>query len=226
MSNMGQKKLIETGLSLAQISLQSGVSRPTVSRWKRGIATPKLEQRIALESLFEISPDSWDEPLQAGMVIPDDVHVSKGRRANHKPHSYRQPGSPSKPIEEVPPPTDPRSHADTAGTPYQQPEIPSYPSMPEDGSTLDMIRHSLKCIQHDLQYRVYTLAGRSKVRSDETRTLALIAKLEVVEELKEPRYVHEHPEWMRLKGCILKALEAHPDAAKDVLEAMQMEYVF
>lgn len=61
---------------------------------------------------------------------------------------------------------------------------------------------------------------RIKLADAETRILALRARLEREAERTEDRIVREHPEWQRLKRAILRALVAHPQAFKDVCEAI------
>lgn len=224
--------MIARALSLADVAHIAGVSRPTVSRWKKGEVTPRMQQRAALQASLNIPSAAWDTGLQPGEHIPADVHIKSGPKAKYKPGRLRQPDT--LPAESQPqtyahqPPTGngtPPSALGPGLQPPAAPVFPAYPDAPEDGSTLDMVRHSLACLQHDLMHRGYTASGRSKARADETRTLALIAKLESTEELKQDRYVREHPEWKRLRDCILRALETHPDAAKEVMNAIRLEYV-
>lgn len=237
--NKGQQKLVARALSLADIGKIAGVSRPTVSRWKKGEITPKQLQRERIEAELDIPCGDWDRALEAGDIIPTDVHIKSGPKAKSKPRTYRKPNAayapqpppqaPQAPPQyQQPPQAPPQAHVPPQApqAPYtlQAPAFPAYPDPPEDGSTLDMVRHSLACLQHDLQHRGYTAAGRSKARADERGALALIAKLEATEELKEDRYVRSHPEWKRLRDCILRALEKHPEASRDVMEAVQMEY--
>ena len=54
-----------------------------------------------------------------------------------------------------------------------------------------------------------------------------IARLEAAERLDaamlEARIVREHPEWQRLRGLLVDALQAYPDAARAVLAAIDNE---
>ncbi len=106
--------------------------------------------------------------------------------------------------------------------PSQEPAAGPYPPRPAgDASTLEHARYLLQCIRVDLVHPDLTITARSKLRSDEARTLGLIAKLERDVELAEARYVQDHPEWRRLKQEILDALKKHPAAAKAVAEAIR-----
>ncbi len=99
-------------------------------------------------------------------------------------------------------------------------KIPPYPKPPNDPSILESARYSLVCIRHDARHRDLTFSDRTKLRGDETRALALVAKLETAAELSEDRYVKKHPAWLALRKRIIAALRPFPDAAKAVLEAM------
>ncbi len=229
--NQGQRQLVARALSLADISKIAGVSRPTVSRWKKGERAPQDEPRRRIEIALGIPYADWDVALGPGDIIPDDVHIRSGPKVKNKPRTYRQPGtpqmSPNGPAYRqatVSPTGNAEGVQGPSGYVQAPPEIPPYPEAPVNASTLGMVRHSLACLQHDMLHRSHTAAARSKARADETRTLALIAKLEAVEELKEDRYVRDHPEWKRLRDCILGALEGHPEAARDVIGAMELEY--
>lgn len=197
-TNRGQEALLDTGLSLNVIARATSVSVPSVSKWRNGEGRPRKAQRESLENAYGIPFDAWDEP----------------------PNSYK----PTRPPASKSAPAPQRAPAMATDAPIQPAgaKLPPYPRGPDDdASTLDHIRYSLICVRHDLKHRPMTAAGRSKVRADETRTLALIAKLEGAEELSEARYVKSHPEWKRLRKAIMGALEPYPDAALAVLEAIE-----
>lgn len=219
--NEGQRKLVSTGLSLSKLAKLIGVSRPTVLKWKNAESLPLLKHRITIEGVLCIDREDWDRPLGPGETIPRVINGRTGRPKKGQEDTTEGPVRASKGIAGHHIHTDnPEAYA--PGESLQRtPAVPPYPEAPESPTTLEAIRHSLRCIQHDLRWREYTSTARSKVRADETRALALIAKLEATEELKESNYVHSHPAWKKLRERILGALEKHPEAAKDVLEAMR-----
>ncbi len=53
------------------------------------------------------------------------------------------------------------------------------------------------------------------------KLLAIKARLERENELLEDKVVRSHPFWRRLKAAVLEALKRHPDAARDVAEALE-----
>lgn len=219
--NQGQRKLVALGLSLGAIAKVVSASRPTISRWRKGEGTPKINHRRELDAAYEIPIHAWDEALGPGDVIPDNVNAKVGRHAKKVPRTFRKPDAHYRDPRDAAPQVHPAIEVDDGPARRRAPDrIPPYPERDPDATTLGQIRHSLACIQHDLMHRDYTAAGRSKARADETRTLALISKLEAVEELREDRYVREHPAWIRLRDVIIDALESHPEATKDVLDAI------
>ncbi len=96
-----------------------------------------------------------------------------------------------------------------------------YPQAPEvDAGVRANLLYALACIRADMRSPNLTAASRSKLRTDETRTLTLIARLEQAEELREDRYVRDHPAFRAHVTRIVNALRPYPDAAKAVAEAL------
>lgn len=206
--------LIARNLSLAEIAKVSGVSRPTVSKWKKATGLPSNEARQLLERNLGIPSHVWDEALAPGEVLQSDIHKVGHRTAPVAPRrTNAQPSRQPAPVVSQPPAT--------YGDPVKVKPFPPYPDAPLDPTTLEEVRHSLACIRHDLVHRDYTSVARSKVRADEIRTLGIIHKLEIANEMKEDRYVTSHPAWRKVRKCITTALEPFPDAASAVLVALQ-----
>jgi len=207
--NDGQRLLVETGASLGKIAGAAGCSKGTAQRWKRGETIPRLEARLAMRDAFGIDPDAWDTELPRGFAIKVPPRNKAGRPRAVKPAAELDAKPKPKPKKAAPKP---------ARAPR---EIPPYPDAPEAGAgTVVDVRYLLVCIRHDLQHRELTAGARSKLRSDEARTIALVAKIEREEELKEDRYVRNHPAFREHCDRILGALKPYPEAAQAVIDAM------
>jgi len=100
-------------------------------------------------------------------------------------------------------------------------KFPAYPDPPENPSTLEHAQWSLACLRHDMKHRELTFSARMKLRAEESRALTALARIETAQELSEDRYVKNHPAWIALRGRIIAALAKHPDAAADVLKAIE-----
>jgi len=227
--------LVETGASLAKIAVAAGASKPTARRWKSGAATPRAEARRKLRDAFGIDPESWDTALPRGFQIDAPPPNRPGRPRKRAAVEPAKPtprgGRPRKAAAAAEPAKAPSTkraaaeleRAPAKSTPAPRREIPPYPDPPAEGAgTVEDVRYLLVCIRHDLRFRDLTAAARSKLRSDEARTIALVAKLEAAEELKEDRYVRNHPAFRAHCDRILAALKPYPDAACAVSEALTL----
>lgn len=102
------------------------------------------------------------------------------------------------------------------------PSAADYPEPPaDDVSIVDHVRYSLKCLRHELRFGELTPSSQAKLRSDEARTLGLIAKLQREEELSQDRYVKNHPAFREHCDRILAVLKPYPKASRAVVEAMR-----
>jgi len=86
--------------------------------------------------------------------------------------------------------------------------------------TLGITKLQIDDILDALDDEDLTDGASAKLRDTLAKALALRTRLERDRELLEDRFVREHPEWLKLKTNIIKALEPHPKAAKAVLEAI------
>jgi len=90
-----------------------------------------------------------------------------------------------------------------------------------DGDTLDIARQQLCEVLEALRNPELTESAQLKLRDTAAKLLALRSRLERDRELLEDRIVREHPEWLRIKTAIIKALTPYPEAAAAVAEAIQ-----
>lgn len=99
------------------------------------------------------------------------------------------------------------------------------PASPPQGSaerttTLEACDAHLAEIDKMLAKDELLASDRAKLLSAKTQVLRLRATIEEKGELFEDRAVREHPFYRRMKGAILGALRAHPDAARAVADAL------
>lgn len=110
-----------------------------------------------------------------------------------------------------------RPAASTASAPTSAPKRLSARA---STSTLDEVNEQLEMLRA-LQRDDELLAGeRVRLADSVGKLLAIKARLERDQELLEDRIVRQHPFYARLKGAVLEALKSHPDAARDVAEAL------
>lgn len=193
----GQRQMINARKSCASIALAIGVSAPTVAKWRDGFATPKEKHRRSLRAHLGVDFDAWDRKVKRGTKIKLPA-LKRGRKPKVAPA-----------VEEAAPPAAPKKRRTVRRSKYPD---------PPDGSAsiLDQLNYSLACIRIDLRGEEITTATRSKLRADESRTLGLIAKMRREEELKEDKYVRNHPAFREHCLRILKALRPFPEASKAV----------
>lgn len=205
--NNGQRLLVESAASLATIAKACDVARPTARRWKLGECVPREEARVALRDAYGIGVGEWDVALPANFEIKPPPPLLRGR-----PKKSAKKATPKKPAKKK-----------TAKAPavHKPPPYPDEP--PADASIATNLRYSLTCIRCDLRHGGLTTSARSKLRSDEARTLALVAKVQREEELSEDRYVKGHPAFKAHCERILEALKPFPDAARAVARALRNE---
>lgn len=201
---IGQRDLCASGATLREVSASVGVGTSTAKRWRDGTMVPNDDQARTLENEFQINANGWLQMADAG-----ETFQARGRgRPTSKAKSAR--------VEAL---------QERAHEPAFEPPILNelgYPPPPAASATiLEQLGYSLTCIRIDLHAGNLTTTTRSKLRSDESRTLALIAKMRREEELREDHYVKNHPAFLAHCEVILRALRPFPDAAKAVVEALR-----
>ena len=207
-TNNGQRLLVETGESLTKIARACRAGTATVRGWKSGVNLPRMRARKALYKAYGIHPNEWEVALPAGFQIKEPPPNKPGR-----PRKVKADGEP-KPKSAPAPTPAPKVQA-----PIPR-RVPPYPPEPKNATTLQRVEHSLSCIAHDLRHGELTIAARSKLRSDEARTITLLSKLEREHELSEDRYVKNHPAFKAHCKKVLEALKPFPDAAQAVIDAL------
>lgn len=90
-------------------------------------------------------------------------------------------------------------------------------------STLDDCLDMLDAIREQRNRADLINSERVKLADTEAKILALRARLELQAELQEDRIVRTHPEWLRLKRVMVKALEPFPEALRALVTALQEE---
>lgn len=193
-SNAGAVALAALKLSHTVVASACGVARSTSAHWRDGSAKPRREARGVLRDAYGIDVNAWDREADA----PPKKAAGKGKATGKgKGRSAAQPRA------------------------VEVRKLPPYPKSPANPTTLDSARHRLACLAHDMAHRDLPFGDVMKVRAEESRALALVAKLEEKAELSEDRYVTNHPAWRRLREKMIAALAPYPDACAALIEAME-----
>lgn len=87
-------------------------------------------------------------------------------------------------------------------------------------STLDEVEQQLSMLRELQRDDALLASERVRLADSVGKLLAIKARLERDQELLEDRVVRQHPFWARVKAAVLGALRPHPDAARDVAEAL------
>ncbi len=221
----GQRLLREVPESAGKIAAALGCSRPLVSYWRSGKKVPGGLHRQSLETHFGIPVTAWE--TAPGATPPKRTARAKKRSTKGKPEPKSKnkgkakaaPASRAKAgARPSPPQPSSRVHVQEETHPPRRGGYPPTPS--DDAPSTEILRYQLACIRHDLDHLELDVASRSKLRGDETRAIGMLAKIEKEMELREARYVYEHPAWLGLRVVILRALKPYPEASQAVLDAL------
>lgn len=85
--------------------------------------------------------------------------------------------------------------------------------------TMDEVLDLLKFVRKQMD-EAASVYDRAKWAREYSAALSLKHRLERSQELLEDAIVRRHPMWRRIKGALLKALERHPEALRDVADAL------
>lgn len=88
-------------------------------------------------------------------------------------------------------------------------------------NSLEDCHQLLDLIRGDRDRGDLLVTERLKLVDAEAKLLALLSRLEAQHELREDRYVRQHPAWQRARRTIVEALAPHPAAAKAVIDALR-----
>lgn len=221
-TNNGQRALVESGRSFRELARLAGVSTPVIMRWKRGEAIPQRREREALLDALGIDVEAWELDDGVDAVIPETNRGGRPKAVTNKPAPQPMPPRRADPIPRTVRAASPTPRAASSSLDVEPEDFPRYPSPPPtDAPSIAAARHALACIRHDLTHRRdLSLPSLSKLRGDEARALALVAKLEREGELTEARFVKDHPAFREHCARILEALRPYPDASRAVVAAL------
>lgn len=180
------------GLSLTKIMRDTGTRhRALVSGWLHGQRRPGAELRASIQAVYGVPVAAWDHTA-AGVL--DAALPLPPRLAAEL---------------DAPAPVSPGPANDVA----EEPEGPP-PTALED------CMHMLAIVRKQLRQPNLLASQAVKLADSKTKLLVLRAKLERDQERTEDRIVREHPAWKRLQRMIVKTLEKHPAALKDLTTAL------
>ena len=217
--NDGQRLLIACGDSLAKIAAHAGTSKSQAHAWKHGTKLPPEGNREALFEAYGIALSAWD------CALPDIVVTAPAKKAGRPTRAQAAAKKANPPTNHKSPDPDLAPKRKTFSQPQHGEEptpVPPYPARPtEDASAVANVQYQLDCIRHDLEHEPLSVAGKSKLRADESRAMTMLLKFKKEEEMAEDRFVRDHPAWQRFTEKILAALAPHTEASKAVLAALR-----
>jgi hypothetical protein len=214
--NSGSFALAATGASLADICgrlARRGVKvvRATASNWRAGKTSPSEEAREAISAEFGIAAGSWDVAVSpAGKARAPSPHCVKPRR--HERGAARPLRSAS---------THQRANADPSG------RISTVP--PEDRAELaqavaEQVRAAVERIallraEADL---MGTPSAKAQAMRLELHALEVLARItgETPPATVTEAVLVKSAAWRRLRDRIIAAFMKHPEAAADVMAAL------
>lgn len=240
----GQVQLVELGLSATEAASRVGCTIANVSLWRRGLETPGIKWREPIQRALGIAASEWDRELPKGrMLSPPPPKLGRPRKGENKkpskkkakkrkpkPKSVSDENKDSPPFPEIPPPA--KVPQEAKAIPAEDEEepmdasaagawVPAYPERPElDAEESEQIRHMIECIRIDMTAPGLNMSNRTRLRAEEAKQLQVMLRLRREEEMREERYVRDHPAFDSLCKKILKALEPHPEASQAVLDAL------
>lgn len=97
---------------------------------------------------------------------------------------------------------------------------PPRPATAGKGQTLDEVCAHIEFLREQMERPGQFPADQAKWAREYSSALALKFRLERANELLEDAIVRQHPMWRRIRAALLKALERHPAAARDVVDAL------
>jgi hypothetical protein len=120
---------------------------------------------------------------------------------------------------------DPDAWDQRLGSDGKKKSLPAKPEPPPLDTSLEPPSALQDCL--DVLAKLRAQRGTNLIASELTKLAdielkyhALRAKLEREGALREDKFVHEHPAWLRLKRVILDALAKHPEALRAVCTAI------
>jgi len=201
-------------MSANAIARKVGLAASSVARWRNGETKPKAEVRRMLLTEYGIAVELWENNLPKGstMKLPK---LARGTKTPAQIAQIEKENAEARAAsEEHDDVTKPKKRAAKPKNPY--------PVAPPDGAPIiEHMRYSLKCVRVDLRKPDATASEKSKLRADEARTLNYLAKMEREEELREDKYVKNHPYFLAHCEKILRALRPFPKASKAVVKVLK-----
>lgn len=213
----GLRQLCALAVMNARIGEACGVTGQAVAAWKSNKSKPGYRARLALQEKFGIAVGAWGTPAN-GTVIDNEPPRPRYTppRAVEAALAAGLPDPRKKvlPLEPMLPPEPPEPNE-------EDDEETDETDSDERPSTIGEVRKVLSRHRKFAKGGNFMPAERARNRDTEIKLLTLLAKLERDAELLEDRIVREHPAWKRMKNAMMRALEKHPDALRDVVEALK-----
>lgn len=202
----GQRLLREIPDSLRVIAEKLGCSKPLVSQWRSGKKEPGSRFIKALHTEYGIPIDAWTRKAGSAAETP--------RSAAETLQS-----APAAPIA-----PEPEPQLEPEPEPELEPEEP--PSAPRRRSkklpqTLEHINELLEKVRSERELPDIDHRTRAKLIDQESKLIAVKARLERDQELLEDRVIRKHPTWKKARSALLRVLRPHPQIAEDVIEALE-----
>ena len=218
----GQQLLCAVRLPAGEIAKRLGVTRPAVSQWRLGYATPGPRPKSELEALYGIPVSAWTQrpladapapPLAAPPTVPAELRQP---RAAEQPSS-QVPGT----LATVPSSSSTSTQAD------EQPDASSATGQPapvvlvKGASSLAHVDTMIEAVLQRMNDARISTREHAAILDQWRKLMAMRIQAEARAALMEDATVRHHPKWRKLRDLIIDALIPYPDAARAVEAAIQ-----
>lgn len=199
----GQRLLRELPDSLRVIAEKLGCSKPLVSQWRSGKKEPGSRFIKALHAEYEIPIDAWQR--RAGSAAETSGSAAETSAAAAEAHEVNYPKIPDSSPEPKPEPA-PRPKRRRSKKPPQ---------------TLEHINELLEEVMSERALPDVDHRTRAKLIDQESKLIAIKARLERDQELLEDRVIRKHPTWVKARSALLRVLQPHPKIIEEVIDALE-----
>ncbi len=204
-ANAGQAALQALGLRGVAVAEALGVTPMAASYLLRGARLPSGDQRRKMLDLYGIPVEAWDRA---------PVVTAAGALGMVRPPRKAKTPTPT------PTPTPTLTPTPALAHVVRAPVTPTVLEATHSTDPIDQVDSVIEACQKGL-----ALQGLSATESAswQKRLMdAVMTKQKMLDaaEVREDT-ITRHPVWQRIKGVVLDALEAHPDALASVIAAME-----